>query len=292
MAQHRLKNDRITICVDEFGAELHSLKCNATNQEYLWHGDATYWGRRSPVLFPIVGSLKNKRFVHEGTTYTMNQHGFARDMMFTVQKQSEHSITLELCSSDTTRTSYPFDFVLLITYTLDESTVHVHWEVENTNDHTMYFSIGGHPAFLCPLSTANSQHEHCFSFDCDQLNVTKINEQGLATKQNVILPLTERCLPMNEHLFDDDALVMEGHQANRVSLCLPNRKPYLSLHFDAPLFGLWSPAKKSAPFVCIEPWYGRCDSEDFDGELKDRAWGNSLDSGKRFHASYAIELHC
>ena len=286
-----LHNDKLTILVDDFGAELISIVNNATKQEYLWHGDSTYWGRRSPVLFPIVGSLRNKEYTYNGATYSMNQHGFARDMEFVLMKQSPVQLTFQLESNEETYAKYPFHFTLQITYTLETSTLRVEWNVINTDTKTMYFSIGGHPAFLCPLHSSDQQTDHSLKFDCNELKITKINSSGLAMSDQHTVTLKDGVLPISEHLFDDDALVIEGNQAHHVSLLKPDQTPYLSVRFDAPLFGLWSPAKKHAPFVCIEPWYGRCDSSDFTGELKDREWGNTLLVGENFNVSYTIKVH-
>lgn len=291
MAKHMLHNDKLTILVDDFGAELHSIVNNATKQEYLWHGDSTYWGRRSPVLFPIVGSLRNKEYTYNGATYSMNQHGFARDMEFVLIKQSPVRLTFQLESTEETYSMYPFHFTLQITYTLEASSLRVEWNVINTDSKTMYFSIGGHPAFLCPLHSSDQQTDHFLQFDCNELQITKINSSGLAMSNLHTVTLKDGLLPISEHLFDDDALVIEENQAHHVALLKPDQTPYLSLHFDAPLFGLWSPAKKQAPFVCIEPWYGRCDSSDFTGELKDRKWGNTLLVGENFEVSYTIEVN-
>lgn len=291
MAIYELHNDKLKIQVDTFGAELHSILGTESNQEYLWHGDATYWGRRSPILFPLVGSLRNKQYQYDGKTYAMNQHGFARDMEFTMAEQTSTSISFTLASTEDTYEKYPFHFLLTVTYTLDGNSLKVTWNVKNTDSKTMHFSIGGHPAFLCPLKSTDKQTDCFLHFDCNELTVTNINESGLALPDKHKIPLEDGCLSISEHLFDDDALVVEHHQTHEVSLLNPEKQPYLTVSFDAPLFGVWSPAMKQAPFVCIEPWYGRCDSSEFTGELKDREWGNTLQADDTFERSYIIKIH-
>ena len=291
MAKHMIHNDELTILVDDLGAELHSIVNNTTKQEYLWQGDSAYWCRRSPVLFPIVGNLRNKEYTYHGTTYSITQHGFARDMEFVLIKQSPVQLTFQLESTEETYAIYPFHFTLQIIYTLEGSNLRVEWNVINTDTKTMYFSIGGHPGFNCPLHTSDHQTDYYLNFYCDELKITNIDANGLAMSKQHALSLTDGLLPITEHLFDEDALVIEHAQTHHVSLLNPDRTPYLSVHFDAPLFGVWSPAKKQAPFICIEPWYGRCDSADFTGELKDREWGNTLEAGKNFNAFYTIEVH-
>ena len=163
------------------------------------------------------------------------------------------------------------------------------WKVENTNDKKMYFSIGGHPAFNCPLKEGEKQEDCQLIFDTEgPLTSSIVNEEGALCPRTKILNLFGKCLKLEEHLFDEDALIIENHQAQRAGLVDPSGKVYLEVEFDAPLFGIWSPAKKHAPFVCIEPWYGRSDREDFDHTLEKREWGNELEPGAVFEKSYKI----
>ena len=248
--QMKLENDQIEVIVNYHGAELRSLKKKATDQEYLWNADAKYWGRTSPVLFPFVGGVKNKVYRYEGKEYPMNQHGFARDMEFSLVSQSADEVWFALEDTEETYKVYPFHFHLEIGYRLE-------------------FRNGQGKV---PEALVN----------------TVFGEGGVVTTQKKEYKLTDGCLPMDEHLFDGDALVIEDHQIRKVVLMDPQKKEYLAVEFDAPLVGIWSPPKKQAPFVCIEPWYGRCDSEIFEGELKDRDWENTLAAGEEFEASYRI----
>lgn len=296
MSIYCLKNEELSIRIDTFGAELTSIQANANHTEYLWNGDSTYWKRHSPVLFPIVGSLKNQSFTHEGNRYPMSQHGFARDMEFEIIKNTETEIWFQLASSEATKKAYPFDFILEIGYRLLNRQVTVFWKVKNAGVNTMYFSIGAHPAFRCPLREDEKQPDYFFQFDTVKpLNYLLINEEGLVVKSNEkeqeVLYTDSGLLPIRQGMFDKDALIFENNQSHKVSLILPNQKPYVTVSFDAPLFGLWSPAGKNAPFVCIEPWYGRCDASDFNGSLEEREWGNTLETGKTFLAAYTIDIH-
>ena len=201
---------------------------------------------------------------------------------------------LALEDTDETRKVYPFHFHLEIGYRLEGTAVRVMWKVKNTNEKNMYFAIGAHPAFFCPVREGEKQSEYFLKFKDGEGNApesltnTVFGEGGVVTTQKKEYKLTDGFLSIDEHLFDGDALVIEGHQIQRVALTDPQRKEYLAVEFDAPLAGIWSPPKKQAPFVCIEPWYGRCDSERFDGELKDRDWENALEAGGEFEASYKI----
>lgn len=295
MSFHTLKNEELTLTFSDAGAELQAITDTKTGKEYLWNADPAYWKRISPVLFPIVGNLKNKTYSYHGQNYSLPQHGFARDMEFALLESNENSLSFLLESSNETLEVYPFPFQLIIRYTLIKRTVTVRWEVKNPGEESMYFSIGGHPAFLCPINPEDKQTDYYFSFDSNApITVSKVSENGLIVKDSslspVIIPLQDGLLPIDSHLFDDDALVIENNQYHSVSLLTPDKKPYVTVDFDAPLFGLWSPTRKNAPFVCIEPWYGRCDSENYNGTLENREWGNVLEAGKIFQKSYTITI--
>lgn len=289
MGAYQLKNEELTLTVISAGAEMKSLKDNKTEQEYLWQADPKFWGRTSPVLFPIVGNYAQKQSVYEGKTYTLSQHGFARDMEFDLESQTENEIWFMLKDIETTLEKYPFHFILKVGYRLSGRQVEVMWKVENTNDKKMYFSIGGHPAFNCPLKEGEKQEDYQLVFDTEgPLTSSILNEEGALCPRTKVLNLSGKCLKLEEHLFDEDALIIENHQAQKAGLVDPSGKVYLEVEFDAPLFGIWSPAKKHAPFVCIEPWYGRSDREDFDHTLEKREWGNELEPGAVFEKSYKI----
>lgn len=289
MALFQISNDKITIQVDSMGAELKSLKSVPDNREYMWHGDPAYWGRTSPVLFPIVGGLKDGQYRVDGTSYSMGQHGFARDREFQLKSQVASEIWFSLSSDEETLKKYPYPFQLEIGYELTGRTVTVKWRVTNQGETPVWFSIGGHPGFLCPIDPGTDQTQYRLSFDAKEKIVASCIAGGLVSGEKKTYPLRNGVLPITEDLFDEDALVIEGDQAHNVSLERPDGKPYLTVDFDAPLFGVWSPPKKKAPFICIEPWYGRCDRLDFAGDFKEREWVQELAEGT-FEASYRITI--
>lgn len=291
MALYNLKNAQIGICVDSFGAELKSLKKIATDTEYLWDAKPEYWKRSSPVLFPVVGSLNQGVFRYDKKEYPMSQHGFARDMEFEFLQQTENALKFGLKANEETRTKYPFDFALELGYRLDENHLVVSWKVTNCDSKKMYFSIGGHPAFLCPINNEGVQTDYKLAFDTDnKITSAIIGDGGTLSVRTKEYPLNHGVMDITADLFDEDALIIENNQAHKVSLCNQKGEPYLTVSFDAPLFGLWSPAKKNAPFVCIEPWYGRCDRETFTGDISEREWGNALAAGESFYAEYTITV--
>ncbi len=279
----KLDNGIIAARIDSHGAEIKSAVKN--EREYMWCGDGAYWARTSPVLFPFVGSLKDKKYTHNGSTYSMGQHGFARDMEFTLEESTQSYAKYVLKSDEQTFAKYPFDFVLIIEYTLEKSTIKIKWTVENKGNEPMHFSIGAHPAFNL------KNEDNYFMFDCgNDMVYNLINGEGLYAPSDRHILSNDGFVKIENSMFDNDALIFENRQAKEVSLCDKDKKPYVTVRFDAPLFGLWSPAKKNAPFVCIEPWYGRCDRSDFCGELKGREHSNTLEADAVFTAGYEIEL--
>lgn len=284
-----LENDQLRVAINYFGAELASIVKKETGEEYIWNADEKFWKRSAPVLFPFVGSLKNKEYKYDGKVYPMGQHGFARDMEFALVFQTEDEVWFSLTADEQTYEKYPFTFTLEIGYKLVGNELQVIWNVSNEDDKKMYFSIGGHPAFMCPLGGRGKQTDYYIAFDSDKdLTYSKINGNGLVYKKDNVLATNGGMMKIDAHLFDEDALVIEGDQVHEISLCDPEQKPYVTVICDQPLFGLWSPAKKNAPFVCIEPWSGRCDAEEFKGTLEEREYGHELDVNESFVMAYTI----
>lgn len=289
MQVYELKNHFLTVKVKDMGAELISIVKNETGVEYLWCADEAYWKRNAPILFPIVGSLKNGRYIYEGKEYPMSQHGFARDCCFNLISQTENELWFSLEADENTLEKYPFRFGLELGYRLSESTVKVMWRVKNEDEKQLYFSIGGHPAFMCPLDNQGKQTDYYILFDTPKnIEYGKLNDKGLLAQKYLELTTNGGVMQIDEHLFDEDALIIEDCQTKTISLAGPDKKPYLTVQFDTPLVGLWSPAGKQAPFVCIEPWCGRCDSEDFNGTLEQREYGQQLAPEEIFENSYDI----
>ena len=279
----KLNNGIISIEVVEHGAELKSAMKNGV--EYMWCGDSKYWGRTSPVLFPFVGALKDKKYTVDGKQYLMGQHGFARDCDFELLESTDNSLTYILKSNEETKAKYPFDFTLLIKYTLIDSTIKIEWKVNNQSHKVMNFSIGAHPAFN--LKDGNNY----FRFDNKKdITYNLIDENGLYVESDRHILKNDGYVKIENTMFDKDALIIENSQANEVSLCDSEKNPFVTVRFTAPLFGLWSPAKKNAPFVCIEPWYGRCDRNDFTGGLSEKDYIINIGERESFEAEYEIEI--
>lgn len=282
-----ISNHRISITVNEHGAELSSIK--REGKEYLWQADPAFWGRHSPVLFPIVGSVWNGEYRVDSKTYHLGQHGFARDNDFVLIEESESHVRYRLTSEDMKgKTDFPYPFVLEITYRIHENNIDVIWDVKNPSDKEIHFQIGAHPAFYFPDYPENLGY---LGFDRSEVDYIRIGEKGCAdTLQRYPMPLKNGLLPIDTHTFDIDTFIIDNGQVKKVTLYDSAQKPALSLSFEAPLVGIWSPPGKNAPFICIEPWYGRCDRVGFTGEFKDRDQMNHLAPGAVFHAVYTITI--
>lgn len=287
-----LKNEFIEIEVADHGAELQSLRKNG--KEYLWQGDARYWGRRSPVLFPMVGRVWGDVYRHNGREFELGQHGFARDMDFTLISCTDSSLTYRLKSNESTLQLYPFDFTLDITYRIDGSTLEVSWSVTNDSTEVMPFQIGAHPAFMIPDFDAEAATRAWFDFDSTApLTYISPAEKGCVSLQpHTLHHGNGNPMPIELHTFDCDTYIFQNSQLKRVSLLYRDKSPYLTVGFTAPLVALWSPTatKPDCPFVCIEPWYGRCDEVGYNGEFADRDVMNHLAPGDVFKASYTITI--
>lgn len=292
IVMHTLKNDILTVEVSGHGAELTSIRKGST--EYLWQADPAFWGRHSPVLFPIVGSVWEKRYRVEGKEYELGQHGFARDMDFTLVNATETEVRYRLESTPETLAKYPWPFVLEIAYRLHEGNLDVIWEVSNPGTEEMFFQIGAHPAFCYPDYDPQTMERGFLSFDRNEgLECIRIKEKGCVdaeTRYPLEVP-QDGLLPLTSETFDAiDTIMLQDSQIGKVTLHRADGSPWLSLSFDAPVVGIWSPPTKNAPFICIEPWYGRCDRAGYEGDYREKDWINRLGAGETFRSVYTISI--
>ena len=291
--RYELRNDVLELTADTHGAEILSVKRDGT--EYIWYGDPAFWGRRTPILFPFVGQVRGGAYRHKGISYPMGQHGFARDQEFELLSRTENSLSFVLRENEQTLAVYPFRFELVVTYTLDGDTAAVDWKVRNTGEETLYFSIGGHPAFLCPLHETESWSDDAVEIrkggePLDDIVIRPIEDGGNVGDGTKKIPLKAGRITPTTELFAGDALILEDRQADEISLVNKKGDPYLTVRFDTPLVGIWSPVGKQAPFICIEPWCGRTDSVRFAGGLSKREYGNALEPGEEFLNRYTVQF--
>ena len=292
-----IKNDKICAEIDLHGAELTSLKRQGSDEELIWTADKDYWGRHAPMLFPIVGKLWNGQYRVDDKIYRLPQHGFARDLNFTALCQDTDSVVLALESNDDTLKVYPYKFRIEATYRLENSTLVVEWRIKNPDSGPMYFQIGAHPGFNYRDFDKNDFIHGYFRLaqgeePVSRLIIGQLTPDGYRSENAGMIELdSDAMLPITPGLFAADALVLEEHQIDQVILYDKDCTPYIALETeDAPVWGLWSPPGKNAPFVCIEPWMGRCDVEGYEGSIEGRDYINKLEAGKSTAFTYRITI--
>lgn len=286
MPQFELKNNILSIKVNSFGAELCSVKSNETNIEYIWQADKTVWARYAPNLFPIVGKLKNGEYSYQSKTYQLPQHGFARDMEFDCVQQTENSLVFELKSTSETLSKFPFEFVFQVQYELAENRIQVIYKTNNPSNNNLFFSVGAHPAFNCPLQNNEVFEDYQLEFPSKEKLVINILNDGLLTNNTKEISLANNTLQVNKALFNSDALVCINHQIDEVSLISKKSKHGVNMKsLGWPYFGIWS-KKDSSQFVCLEPWQGVADSDDATKLIENKTGIIKLNSKEQFECSF------
>lgn len=271
------------------GAELTSLQHKENGLDYLWNGDPAFWGKHSPVLFPIVGSLKDNTYFHEGNSYQLPRHGFARDLPFAVETSSFDSITFLLKDSDVTRKVFPFAFEFRIVYIMVEDSLGVTYQVINPGKEPLFFSVGAHPAFKLPLAPGTSYEDYYLQFNhTEQAGRWPLEGSGLITAAPVPFLETDR-IPLAKSLFQQDAIVFKQLQSTQLSVCSAKTPHGITVDFPGfPFLGIW--AAKDADFLCIEPWCGIADSVNADQQLVNKEGINKLEAGESFTRTWTVRV--
>lgn len=286
-----IQNSQLIIKINQWGAELHSIKRVGNAHEYLWQGDSSSWGRQAPVLFPFVGRLKNNQYCFAGKKYHQTQHGFARDCRFVIVGQSADRVSLRLTDTEKTRQVYPFRFSLTITYQLQKQRLLVSYRIVNHGQQLMYYALGAHPGFNVPFSKDSS-------FESVQLSVSPAKtypQIKLVGPYNDMQHPTELDLrrphQLCHHDFDQDALILvANYQPLTVTLNEPASGHGVSVHLDqAPFVGIWSSYPSKGNFVCIEPWWGIADNVHADGQLEHKNVIHRLPGDHRDNYHFSIE---
>lgn len=285
----KLENDFICAEVAEEGAELTSIYDKQNKTEVLWNGDPKYWKRHSPILFPNVGKAYQNTVRIQGIQYPTTKHGFARNSIFKCIRSKEDSASFLLHSNEETKEVYPFDFELHVTYTLVGKTVNVEWKVRNPSEEPMYFTIGGHPA-ICFEKPEEKKADYCLKFPGkERLHYILVHpESGTGNMEEVYeMKLKDGMYPLSEEMFERDALIFDDTQVEEVWICKKDGSPYVGMSSEGfPSFGIWS--MKEAPFVCLEPWAGRCDNHGFEGDISEKPGVNQLNGQDTFEKAYQI----
>ena len=280
-----ISNGLLTVGVNTQGAELCSIK-DANGTEYLWQADPAVWARHAPILFPIVGKLRDGRYELNGKPYELPQHGFARDISFELITQSKTTLVFQLSPTTETLRCYPFKFALNVIYQLNGNCLEIGYEVQNNGKEVMPFSIGAHPGFNLPGPIDDCYLE--FS-QTEALNFRLLGSQGLLSEQTAPVSGTLNILPLSKTLFDRDALILLDFKSGKISLRSRTSPRCLTVEFpEFPQLGIW--AKPGAPFVCIEPWYGYADPEQPYGDIMNKPGIQLLAAGKSFVCTHRISI--
>ena len=290
---YTIKNNMIEVVISDHGAEVQSVKGAHTGEEYMWQADPEIWGRHAPVLFPIVGRLKNDEYKYQGKTYHMGQHGFARDCDFEVENHTQESITFLLKDNEKTREMYPFKFEFRVNYNLMNNLLEENFSVVNKSDETMIFGVGGHPGFNLPVNNGEEKEDYYFDMHPSIARVKIPLKGAYLDWNNRSLASTDSFIGLSDELFKDDALIYELHgHDNKVSLRTDKSKFHINVWTrNAPYVGIWSQYPNTANYVCIKPWWGIADREDADGELEHKYGMNHLEPGKEYQAGFSITYH-
>jgi galactose mutarotase-like enzyme len=276
-------NSALSVSIKHFGAELFSLKDNQNN-EYIWEGNPSFWSKHSPVLFPIVGTLKNDTYTIDGKEYQLPRHGFARDMDFQLIDKTESKAIFSLKSDPETLQKYPFEFELQLIYTIENTTLSIEYKVINTGQNKMPFSIGAHPAIALPQNFEN----YAFQFEKQEVLEYYLLENDLISNKTKVLESQNNLIPLHYELFKNDALIFKTLESNSLTL-LQNSKPYIKVEFeDFPSLGIWT--KTQAPFICIEPWLGYSDTAENSGDLFKKEGVLILESFQTFNSKFSISI--
>jgi galactose mutarotase-like enzyme len=284
---HTLKSGAITAAIKADGAELCSLK-NAAGAELLWQA-GPQWPRHAPLLFPIVGRLKNDELRLGGKTYPMTRHGFARDLRFEWLEREPTSCKLLLTDSEATRARYPFAFRLEVTYAVSGADLDVRLDIANTGEESLPASIGAHPAFNWPLMPGVSKEAYTLTFsDAETAPIRRLKD-GLMRPKPEPSPISGNTLALSERLFDDDAVILD-RTASRSVRYAADCGPSIEIAWDGfSELGIWS-KPGGVPFLCIEPWRGFASPADFDGEFTDKPGLMHIAPGGRQSLSYRIRV--
>ncbi len=285
-----LTNQALTVTISPKGAELQSIFSKEHGLEYMWNANPDFWSKKSPVLFPIVGGLKENTYTYLGKEYHLNRHGFARDMMFQIGDVSETSVTFFITSTTETQELYPFSFVFFITYTINQNTLSITYSIENKGQTEMYCSVGAHPAFKIPLTENTSFNDYYLALNTTETTgIWPLSSDGLIELHP--LPFLENTnrIPLTKELFYKDALVFKDLKSNALSILNNVNKHGLTVAYNGfPYMGIWS--SKDADFVCIEPWCGIADSTNTTGILQNKEGINCLMPSEVFNRTFTVTV--
>lgn len=286
----KIFNDDIAVEVNSAGAELMSLKTRKDGLEFLWQGNPKYWKRRAPLLFPIVGIFEKDRYMYKGREYEIELHGFIKDCTFDLLESNETSLLYKFSANEETFVQYPFEFDLYVSYQLLGSGVKIERKVVNRRNEKMWFSIGEHPGFQCPLFEDETMEDYYLYFEKSEYINRRFVEDGLQTGQQELFIRDEKAAGLSTKLFESRVVILKGLESNYVELKNTKNNRVVKVSFSGyPYLGIWSP-ETGAPFVCIEPWYGITSSKNRVEDIRDKEGILCIGPNGLFQCGYSIEV--
>lgn len=278
-----IENDKLSASVKEYGAELHSVVSNDSGFDFLWNGDTSVWYGQSPILFPIIGRLLDDKYYYDGKEYTMPKHGLFRKRDAQVVSCEKGKLVMMQTADAKTMESYPFTFVVYVTFELIDKAIKVTHKVVNTNEKTMYFSLGAHPGFKCKIGDYLEFDEN------ETLSTEMIDSDSIRVNEKIPVLNNEKRITITEHIFDNDALIFSGIKSKHITLYSTESARKVKFDFGgSPYLGIW--AKPGAPYVCLEPWFGVNDSRDKKDCICKKEGIIALEAGKSFECSWTAEF--
>lgn len=285
-----IKNEWLTVSIKAEGAEIQNIVCNKSGREYIWQGDAKYWGGRSPILFPIVGGMWDGKCGYAGRELKIEKHGFVRKATWSVAAQTADSVTYAY-TPEAELEEYPFPCRVEVKYSLDENKVAMHFKVVNLGTDTMYFQIGGHPGFQLPDFAEDREVVGYIRLEGAPESVVRASTQGCTTPERFAYPKTESGLvPICVSTFENEALIFDEYQVKAATLLTLDEKPLARVECSSPVFLFWQPQGIHSPFLCIEPWYGLCDQQGFNGDIAERPYMQKAKAGEAWDGELIITL--
>ncbi|MBF6640758.1 aldose 1-epimerase family protein [Flavobacterium sp. J49] len=279
-----ISNSILSAKINHQGAELISLQSIETKREYIWEGNPEFWGKHAPILFPIVGTLKNNTYQYLDKMFSLNRHGFARDFEFQLIQKETDKVVFSLQDNGLTFNIFPFHFELQLIYTLKKSELIVTYKVINKDQKTIPFSIGGHPAF----ALKNKFENYSLLFEAGEKLICYQLEEDLLSETTQNIELKNNQLPLTYSLFEKDALVFKCLKSKHIKI-LENNLPILNFKFkDFPNFGIWT--KTNAPFICLEPWLGYADTTHANGNILEKEGIQFVESNFCKEYSFSLEI--
>ena len=290
---YKISNEHLTVCVDSLGAELQSVRNTESGLEYLWQGNPEVWEGRAPLLFPIIGRLKNGTYSLGGKTYAMGTHGFAKDSQFRGMKKGDGIVSFYLNDSPATRASWPFAFELEIRYTLSGATIRKEHIIHNESPTEMLYEIGGHDGYNLALLAGEKMTDYFLEFEGrDAIRSLILDEDVMITREKRNIPLKDGRLELDMSLFDGDALILE--EESRGGVLLANTKNAETIRVDSTDFrylGVWTmPGKRETNYICIEPWSSLPDCAYLDDKLENKRGIRHLAAGESETLAYTLEF--